>query len=463
MKLKYHTKPWKHQRQALKFLYPRDFGALYTDMGSGKTKTMIDLIVNRGWKKVLIVAPKKVCRVWQPQFLIHAPSEQICVVDVSKVAGDKKSALVKSRAGEAKSGQLIVVVNYDSIWREPFKKFILKFGFDAVICDESHRIKSPSSKCSRMLTLLGRRVKNRFLMTGTPLGQNPLDIYAQYRFLAPEIFGTNYDRFKYQYANWIQMPGGFPILDKKNKYKNLEELSEKMFSCAFQVEVHQNLPPTQDIRYEFDLSPSAQKHYRELRKEGVLELEQGDVTANNVLAVMLRLQQLSSGYLPLDSDDGSKKFVEIDDSRKQALKELLESIPEDEPVVVFARFRKDIKNIRTVVKELGRKSSELSGMRDTMRNWERGFSTVLVVQLAAGAEGIDLTRARYNIYYTMTNSLMQWKQSRKRSHRPGQERNVIYYQLVAKLSKGKSIDERIIDSLEANEDIIADIMNGGEI
>lgn len=458
--MRYITPPWRHQRKALKFLYPRSFGALYTDMGSGKTKIMVDLIVNRGFKRVLIVAPKKVCRVWAPQVATHAAGEPLLVLDLSGVAGRAKRATVLQGLAEAGSGSLIVVINYDSVWREPFKKFALKFGFDCVICDESHRIKSPGSKCSRALHMFGKRVKNRFLMSGTPLAQSPLDIYAQYRFLDSSIFGTNNGAFKAQYANLIPMPGGYSKIDKKNPYKNLDELHEKMFSCAFNVDVDQSLPETQDIDIEFDLPKTTQKHYEELRKEGVLELREGDVTAGNILAIMTRLQQLVSGYLPVQDGDGSTTVVEIDDARRTALKELLEGIPPDEPVVIFAKFRKDIKNIRKTVHELGRKSSELSGRKDTLHNWQAGKTTVLVVQIASGAEGLDLTRARYCIYYTLTHSLSQYKQSRKRIHRPGQTRPVIYYRLIARAKKGKTIDQRIVESLDNNEEVIKAIMRG---
>ena len=465
----YHTKPWKHQSEALEFLYPRNFGALYTDMGSGKTKIMIDLIVNRGFKITLIVAPKKVCRVWKPQFLVHAPDSRIYVLDVSKVATKDKAGVVRQGVVDAGKDQLVIVVNYDSVWREPFRGFLLKLGLEAVICDESHRIKTPGSRCSKSLQLIGRRVPNRFLMSGTPLSQSPLDIYAQYRFLAPEIYGTSFGRFQAQYANMIPMHGGFSVINKKDPYKNLDELQEKMFSCAFSVEVDQNLPETQDIVVEFDMSPTAQKHYKEMYKEGVLELKEGYVEAGNVLAIMTRLQQITSGYLPVDTgevDDRGypvKKVVAIDDSRQLALVELFEDLPPEEPIVVFAKYKKDIKNIRQAAKDAGRNSSELSGMRDTLHRWLAGKSNVLVVQISSGAEGIDLTRSKYCIYYTMDHSLAKYKQSRKRVHRPGQTRPVIYYKFVARMKKGKTIDQRIVESLANNQSLVDSIMESGDL
>lgn len=449
--MKFYTKPWKHQTEALDYLYPRSFGALYTDMGSGKTKIMIDLIVNRGFKRVLIVAPKKVCRVWAPQFLVHAPNEPYTVLDLSEMSGDKKVLTLRQ---STKIAQQVLIINYDSVWREPFKKMILKYKLDAVICDESHRIKTPGSKASRFLTQLGKRVPNRFLMSGTPLAQSPLDIYGQYRFLNPAIFGTNFGKFQDSYANMVLTQGGFKMIDKNNPYKNLDNLQAKMFSCAFKTDVVQNLPETQDIRVEFDLSPKAQKYYKEFKKEGALIFKKGNVEAGNILAVMLRLQQLTSGYLPLDTGE----IEDIDDSRRAALRDLLEDLPPEEPVVIFAKYTRDIKNIRRVVNDMGRTSSEVSGKRDTLNNWLAGKTTVLVVQISAGAEGIDLTRARYCVYYTLDYSLSRYLQSRKRVHRPGQTRPVVYYTLIAKLKSGKTIDEQIAESLANNQEITDKIM-----
>lgn len=463
MKLKFSTKPWKHQREALEYFMPREFGALYTDMGSGKTKVMVDLIVNKGLKKVLIVCPSKVCRVWPGEFQKHGGDSNICVLDVSKYSGDRKVTEVRKLSTGSVPQCAVTVVNYESVWREPFRSYLLKNIPDAIICDESHRIKSPGSKVSKFLYLLGKRVKHRYAMSGTFMAQSPLDIYAQYRFLDASIFGTNFGNFKLRYCNIIPHGGDFLLIDKKNPYKNLDELQEKINRCMFHVEVVQNLPPTQDITVEFDINPTAEKHYRELQKEGILELKEGFVEASNVLTIITRLQQLMSGFLPITDEEGNKSVLPIDDSRQEAFKDLLEGLPPDEPVVVFAKYTKDIKGIRRIVKELGRKSSELSGRRDTLSNWYAGKSTVLVVQISSGAEGIDLTKARYCVYYTLTHSLAQYLQSRKRVHRPGQHRSVVYYTLIGKRKKGKTIDEKIVESLRNNKNVIDSIMKERDI
>ena len=462
MRLKFKTKPWKHQLNALKYMMGRENSALYTDMGTGKTKVVIDWINNKDFKTVLIVCPKKVMDVWPAEFVKHSYNQNIQVLNTKNYTVKGKATEVKKINSVQRKNAQVVIINYESVWREPLKKELLKIKFDAVICDESHRIKSPSSKCSRFLTLIGKRVSCKVLVTGTPLAQSPLDIYAQYRFLDPTIFGTRYDDFKYTYANWVK-GNGYEFLDKKRPFKNLDDLHEKMFSCAFLAESDVELPETQDIKVEFDMPPKTQQYYTEFRNESCLEFQEGVISSENVLSSILRLQQLSSGYLPLETPDKTKKVKEVDTARIDALKELLGDINPDEPIVIFCKYRKDITNIVEFCKGTKITVSEVSGKVDELQEWKDGNTRILVVQIQSGNEGIDLTRARYCIYYSLSYSLGHWKQSRKRVHRPGQTRPVVYYTIIAKHKKCKTVDEQIFEGLQRNEDIIQGIMEAREI
>ena len=143
----------------------------------------------------------------------------------------------------------------------------------------------------------------------------------------------------------------------------------------------------------------------------------------------------------------------------EALQELLEGLPSDEPVVVFARYRRDLETIRLVCEKLHRGFSELSGEEDTEPDWQVGKTSVLAVQFSSGSESVDFTRARYCVYYSHTVSLAQYLQSKKRIHRPGQTRSVIYYHLIAELNKGKSEDEKYIEAYKRKQDVIDYIMS----
>lgn len=467
-KFEFKTKPWAHQLKALEYMYPRDTAALYTKPGSGKTKIMIDLVINRGFKRVLVVAPKKPCDVWPPQIQLHSSLTQDNIVPLHHLSGKDKAEQIRLAMQATKDKVIIFVCNYDSVWRDPINKmwFYKKLGLDCVICDESHRIKSPSSKCSRFLGKLGKIVPHRYLLTGTPLAENPTDVYAQYRFLDPTIYGTNYRAFCDRYQNIdanLSARVGFPILDKKSPYKNLDELKEKMFSCAFYMKSTVKLPKTTRMVIKVPMDELSEQTYKELSKEGAVEFEEGFMTVNNALAMIIRKQQVTSGYLPIEHEDGTYELKRISTYRRTFLYRFLQGLPESEPVVIFAKFQKDLYSIRKVAERLGCGYSEVSGREDSLRDWKAGKTQVLGVQYTAGSESIDLTRAHLCIFYTLDHSLGKYEQARKRVHRPGQESPCIYYHFVATMSSGRTVDQDILQCWKDKKDYINLVMRGESV
>lgn len=459
------TKPWEHQLKALSYLYERDAAALYTKPGSGKTKVFIDLIVNRGFKRVIVVAPKKACDVWPDQFMLHAGLGLDTVIPLHKLGWKQKQEEIKWAMAQPKDKLVVFICNYDSVWRKPLDRMLSyrRLGIDCVICDESHRIKSPGSKCSRFLARLGRMVPHRYLLTGTPLAENPMDVYAQYRFLDSSIFGTDYYAFCNRYQNvdvYLSSKINRIVPDKKNPYKNLDELREKMFSCAFYLKSTVKLPKTTRMVVKIPMDPVVEQIYNEIEQEGALELGDGFLTVNNVLSMTIRKQQITSGYLPLEYDDGTKELKRISTYRRTFLYKFLQEIPTAEPVVIFAKFTKDLYSIRKVAERLGCGYSEVSGTEDTLKEWKQGKTRILGVQYTAGAESIDLTRAHICIFYTLDHSLAKYDQARKRIHRPGQDQACLYYHFVATKSSGTTVDQDILKCWKYKENYIHAVMRG---
>ena len=471
MNLKFKTEPWEHQKSALKYLMKHDTAALYTDMGTGKTKIMIDLIQNKKFKRVLVVAPNKACEVWEQQISIHGIDSLFVVFRLNNMSSAKVSDLLKTipkcTTTRSQNETYVFIINYEKVWRKGVSNIFMRktLGIDCVICDESHRIKSPRSQCSMYLSRLGKIVKHRYLVTGTPLAENPIDVYAQYRFLDPEIFGTNFTEFRNEYENVdvdLSTKMGFRMLDKHEPYKNLDKLREKMYSCAFYIESSVQLPPQNDIDWYFTMPARSEKLYHEVLKEKVAELNGRYMESSNALTLVLRLQQMTSGYLKVeDFETKEKSIVNIDHKRREEFLELVEQFPEDEPLVVFAAYTKDLKNIRLMCKQAGVSYSELSGRKDTLSEWKSGKSRILGVQYSSGSESIDLTRARYCIYYSLPRRLALYEQSKKRIHRPGQNRPVYYYHMIAKMNKGKTIDEKMLESLKSKKRIVDYVMKEG--
>ena len=200
--------------------------------------------------------------------------------------------------------------------------------------------------------------------------------------------------------------------------------------------------------------------YKELVKEGALELGEGFLTVDNVLAMITRKQQLTSGYLPVEYDDGHKELQRVSTYRRTFLYKFIQQLPEEEPIVVFAKFRKDLYAIRKVAERLGCGYSEVSGSEDTLSEWKAGNTRILGVQYTSGSESIDLTRAHICIFSTLEHSLGKYDQARKRVHRPGQESPCLYYHFVATMSSGTTVDQEILDALKQKKNYVDLVMNG---
>jgi SNF2 family DNA or RNA helicase len=173
-----------------------------------------------------------------------------------------------------------------------------------------------------------------------------------------------------------------------------------------------------------------------------------EITVKNALAKLTRLRQVTGGAI--GTDDG--RLVEIDHAKADQLEAVLDQF--DEPAIVFAQFHFELDAIRRVVARLGRECLELSGRNDELKRWQAGEAPVLAVQIDAGGVGVDLTRARYAIYYSVGFSLGAYLQSLARVHRPGQTRPVTYIHLIAK----GTIDEKIMKALAAREEVVESVL-----
>jgi len=460
------TPPWKHQIVSfnmVKELFgldtPSPFGGgamLALDMGCGKSKCAVDLIANYPdiFKKILVVCPASVIDVWagnedrKGQFEIHCPDDVFKKMTIHPVKGlsvEKKTKAAETARFVALSQgrQFIAVINYESAWREPFAKWAIDVGFDLVVLDECHRIKSPGGKASKYFGQLAKTTRYRLGLTGTPLPHSPLDIYGQYRFLDPGIFGTSFSKFRGEFA----VMGGFQGHQILN-YRNTDTLHNKMFLIAHRVMSKDvfDLPKFQSEVRTCELSPPERRIYQEMDINFCAQVANGEVTAANALVKLLRLQEITSGYLDAQP---------IGDSKKKLLADVLEDFDPREPLVIFARFTNDLRAIKEVAESQGRTYAELSGHANELSQWQIGNKDVLGVQIKSGREGVDFTRARYSIYYSLGFSLGDYEQSIKRLDRPGQVREGMYIHLLAK----NTVDFKVMEALEKRQEVVSSVLN----
>lgn len=463
------TRAWHHQLQGYHFCYGLKSALLALEMGCGKSKITVDLIANRRHQRSLVVCPASVIQEWPRQFTAHCGVPILVAPLGDKVGSVKdKVAAAKLAFHEADRAGLpvVLVTNYESVWRPPFGPIydeegdrIVKPGFaletpwDLIVCDEIHRISSASGRASRFLAKLGPKAKYRLGLSGTPMGSGPLSVYGQYRFLDPGIFGANHKDFKEHYAVIGGFNGGQVL-----GHKNLEELNRKFYSIAFRVKSRDvlDLPAETHVDRKCKLCPKAREMYKKFERDLIIQIENGEVTAKNALVKLLRLQQMTSGYARLDpTADEEGETVHIDDSKKSLLREILEDIDPQQPVVVFARFTHDLAAVREVTEKLGRRYMELSGKIKQTEEWRGGGAEVLGVQIRAGGVGIDLTRSHLCIYYSLGYSLIDKLQSMARQMRPGQKHPVTYYYLI---SEG-TVDEEVYRALSKKEDVVEAVLS----
>jgi hypothetical protein len=416
----------------------------------GKSKVAIDVAQNMPASRVLVLCPKSVVSVWPRELDKHAA---VCyrtwAIRRDSWSVDRKARHLKHFLEAPEPA--FVIVNYDSAWREGMRQVLLKQKWDLVICDESHRIKGPTAKASKFAAQLTRVARKRICLTGTPLPHSPMDAFSQYRFLDPGIYGDSYPKFRAEYA----VMGGY--LNKQIvKYINPERFNKKFYSIAYRVMADDvlDLPEFVDEPRTMELSGESKRIYRELATEFVARVKDGEVTVNNALVHMLRLQQVTGGCVP--TDDGEVVVVGTD--KRQLLGEVIEDLPVGEPFVVFGRFHHDLDAIRGECESRGLTCGELSGRRNDLASWQDGHSDVLIIQLQAGGVGVDVTRARVAIYYSLDFNLGNYLQSRARIRRPGQTRSGLWIHLVAE----GTIDEKVYKALEKRQQVVEWVLGNPE-
>lgn len=438
---------WMHQRRAFWFSYYLDSSVLAVTMGGGKTKTAIDLIQNWGSSRVLIITPNAAQEdVWLPQLEQYMVPEYLASFrfqhgDLKRFTAD--ADYLMSNGGAPHN---IVVVNWEAFWRDPFRSWAIEQDWDAVIPDEGHRAKSAGSFQSKFLFQLGLRSKRKVILTGTLMPHSPLDVYGVYRFADHGIYGTNHGKFEARYAEM----GGYHNREVVG-FRNTEELTAKLEPITLMIDdSEQGLPSVVDVDHKVDLEPAAKKAYRDIETEFIAEWKGGSITAKNAGVKLLRLHQLACGIAKVDD----KPERRISTAKIAAVKAVLDDLADDEPVVVFVRFKLDMQDLLHALHKAGRSASLIGNGVNELQEWKRGETQVLIAQIQAVKEGVDLTRSAVGVFYSTGIYLGDYLQCRKRLHRPPQTRMVRFIHLVARGTK----DVDTIRALRGRRDVIKAIL-----
>lgn len=438
----------------------RGFGFLF-EMGCGKTLTAIATMGAAyemgAIKTVLIIAPTSVCSVWPKEFDEYADFKY----NVAVLLGDKQKRLaaLRSLAAFPFEALRVAVINYESTWREGIFEALLDWHPDMIICDESQRIKEPKAKQSRAMHELGDAAKYKLILSGTPIQNNAIDLYSQYRFLDPTVFGTNFFAFRNRYA----IMGGF---DRRQivGYKDLDKLIQKEHSVAYRVTKEEalDLPEQTFLTQYITLEGKDKQLYDRIKRDSFAELENGgQITAPTVLTKLLRLQQFTGGFI--QADEGIKPEF-VFKGKINALEDILDDyvISAGKKLVIFCRFRPEIDLISDSLKKKKIRFASIYGdikiedrgpiVEDFQKNPE---TKVFLAQIDTAGLGITLTAADTCVYYSENFNYAAYSQSLARIHRIGQKNRCTYIHLVVE----HSIDETILKALARKEDLVKTVVD----
>ena len=472
MNYKFKTKPYAHQMTALKKSWNKENFAYFMEMGTGKTKVLIDnlaMLYDKG--KVdgaLIIAPKGVINTWYEQELpTHLPQhiENVTVLwqpNINKKYEEKLKTIF-----EIETALHILIMNVEALSTDKGVKYASKFlnsHKTLMAVDESTTIKNPSAKRTKNIIGLGKIAKYKRIMTGSPITKNPLDLYSQCEFLDPWLLDfTSYYAFRNRYAEMKTMHAHGRSIQIVDKFKNLSELSEtvKTFSDRVLKEDCLDLPDKIYMKRNIKLSPDQFKLYKQMKDQAIAMLN-GKVTSTmTVLTQLMRLHQITCGHFT--ADDGSTQAIA--NNRVGELMDVLEEI--EGKAIIWAHYQYDIVNIiKNVVKKYGEGSIVdyygLTPQEERQPNIKKFQSDpgcrFMVGTPSTGGYGITLTAANTVIYYSNGYDLEKRLQSEDRAHRIGQKKPVTYVDLIC----DDTVDEKIVKALRKKINIASEVL-GEEI
>ena len=468
MNYKFKTKPYAHQLTALEKSWNKENYAYFMEMGTGKTKVLIDnlaMLYDKG--KVdgaLIVAPKGVVKTWYEQELpTHLPNhiDNTTVLWQSNITKAQQEKLDSVLENEMLLH--VLVMNVEALSTEKGVNFARKFinsHKTLMAIDESTTIKTPTARRTKNIIMLGKQAKYKRIMTGSPITKNPLDLYTQCEFLDPWLLDfTSYYAFRNRYAEMKTMHLRGRSIQVVSEFKNLGELSETVKNFSYRVlkEDCLDLPPKNFIKRHITLTPTQKKIYEQMKKAAMAVLNGKVTTTMTVLTQLMRLHQITCGHFT--ADDGSVQEVE-----SNRLNELMSILEETEgKAIIWANYQRDVAQIiEHIEKKYGKGSivdyyglTPQEDRQDNIRKFQNDSNCrFLIGTPQTGGYGITLTQANTVIYYSNGYDLEKRLQSEDRAHRIGQKKTVTYVDLICE----DTVDEKIVKALRDKINIASEVM-----
>jgi len=468
MNYKFKLKPYAHQLTALEKSWNRESYAYFMEMGTGKTKVLIDnlaMLYDKGKVNgALIIAPKGVVGTWYNNELpTHLPDhiENVTVLWQSNITKKQQEKL--ETLYEIGTALHILIMNVEALSTDKGIKFAEKFlscHETLMAIDESTTIKNPAAKRTKNILSLAQNTKYRRIMTGSPVTKNPLDLFSQCYFLDPfHLDHDSYYSFRMRYAIMKTANISGRKIQLVNGFKNLGELSDKLQPFSYRVlkEDCLDLPDKIFIKRQIKLSPDQLKLYEQMKQEALAILKGKQSTTVNTLTQLMRLQQITCGHFT--SDDGVTQPI-----ANNRITELMNVLEETEgKAIIWAHYQYDM---TAIIKAVGEKYGPgsivdyygLTPQEERQPNIKRFQDDpecrFIVGTPSTGGYGITLTAANTVIYYSNGYDLEKRLQSEDRAHRIGQKKSVTYVDLMA----DDTVDEKIVQALRKKINIASEVL-----
>ena len=468
MDYKFKTKPYAHQLTALEKSWNRENYAYFMEMGTGKTKVLIDnlaMLYDKG--KVdgaLIVAPKGVIGTWYNQEIpTHLPDhiDNVTVLwqsNITKTQQEKLDSLFKSE-----TNLHILIMNVEALSTDKGLKFAGKFLNSHKVLmaiDESTTIKNSSAKRTKNILALSKYAKYKRIMTGSPVTKNPLDLYSQCEFLSPWLLNfQSFYAFRNRYAEMRTIHARGRSIQVVHRFQNIGELSDKLKDFSYRVlkEDCLDLPDKIYVKRNITLTPEQAKVYRQMKTTALAVLNGKQVTSVTVLTQLMRLHQITCGHFT--ADDGTTQLV-----KNNRITELMNVLEETEgKAIIWANYQHDISEIKNaIIKEYGPGSvvdyyglTPQDQRQDNIKRFQQDPECrFLLGTPQTGGYGITLTAANTVIYYSNGYDLEKRLQSEDRAHRIGQKKAVTYVDITCE----DTVDEKITKALRKKINIASEVL-----
>jgi SNF2 family DNA or RNA helicase len=440
-----------HQIAAVEKMLPTRVGALFMDMGTGKSRTAIELVKIRARKidKAIWFCPVSLKETVRQEIIKHTDCRDVHVfndkTDESNVP--KARWYVVGIESMSSSNRVVATVN----------KLVTERTM--VICDESSYIKGHRAKRTERITYISSRAKYRLALTGTPISQGVVDLFAQMRFLSPKILG--YRSFYSFAANHLEYSDKYPGMIVRSH--NLGYLAAKIQPYVYQVTKDECLT-LPDKLYEYRglfLTPEQLYWYEHVKVDIINEIDRRYfsnpyydqyLTSLAIFRMFTALQQVTSGFLKWDGERHT-----FPTRRPEALINVIRDIPANKKILIFCKFQYDVDQIKNALTaEFGADSVASFDGRDSekrRREAETRFrdgARFLVVTQSIAGHGFNFQDvASYAVFYNNGFKYSERLQAEDRLHRIGQTQKVTYIDLYCSCGIEQRIDRAIQEKADA--------------